>query len=143
MRLFQATANDDIDRCLAIRKKVFVAEQNVPVALEIDGQDSQSVHYLLCDESGPAATLRVREQANHQVKLERMAVLKHARGRGYGAALMKYVLQALARRGVQQVKLSAQCTAIGFYERLGFQAYGDIYLDAGIEHSDMVLELSK
>jgi predicted GNAT family N-acyltransferase len=42
---------------------------------------------------------------------------------------------------VSRVKLGAQIHALGFYERLGFAAVGPVYMDAGIEHRDMIFEL--
>jgi ElaA protein len=52
------------------------------------------------------------------------------------------VADLAAMPGVSRAKLGAQVHALGFYERLGFVAVGPVYLDAGIEHRDMVLGLS-
>ena len=63
-------------------------------------------------------------------------------GTGAGAALIRAALAELrALPGVTRAKLGAQTHAIGFYEKLGFAAYGPEYDDAGIRHRDMALTL--
>ncbi len=75
-------------------------------------------------------------------KIGRVCVLRTARGRGIGAALIRAAVARFREMpGVWTVKLGAQVTALGFYEALGFVAVGAIYDDAGIQHRDMVLGL--
>ncbi|MEG4642300.1 ElaA protein [Paracoccus pantotrophus] len=132
----------DLDTCRAIRRAVFIVEQNVPEAEEWDGRDGEAIHLLARDDSGRAlGTARILVQGATG-KIGRVAVLQSARGTGVGAALIRAALEELrAMPGVTRAKLGAQTHAIGFYERLGFAAYGPEYDDAGIPHRDMALEL--
>ena len=75
-------------------------------------------------------------------KIGRVCVLAEARGADIGAALIRAAVADLAAMpGISRAKLGAQVHALGFYERLGFAAVGPVYMDAGIEHRNMVLEL--
>jgi len=132
----------DLDTCRAIRREVFIVEQNVPEAEEWDGRDGAAIHLLARDDSGRAVgTARILVEGATG-KIGRVAVLKSARGTGTGAALIRAALDELrALPGVTRAKLGAQTHAIGFYEKLGFAAYGPEYDDAGIPHRDMALEL--
>ncbi|RQP05086.1 MAG: GNAT family N-acetyltransferase [Paracoccus sp. BP8] len=132
----------DLDTCRAIRREVFIVEQNVPEAEEWDGRDGAAIHLLARDDSGRAlGTARILVEGATG-KIGRVAVLKSARGTGTGAALIRAALDELrALPGVTRAKLGAQTHAIGFYEKLGFAAYGPEYDDAGIPHRDMALEL--
>ncbi|WJS86148.1 GNAT family N-acetyltransferase [Paracoccus sp. TOH] len=132
----------DLDTCRAIRREVFVVEQNVPEAEEWDGRDGAAIHLLARDDSGAAiGTARILIQGATG-KIGRVAVLQSARGTGAGAALIRAALDELrALPGVTRAKLGAQTHAIGFYQKLGFAAYGPEYDDAGIPHRDMALEL--
>jgi predicted GNAT family N-acyltransferase len=131
---------EEMQECLAIRKEVFVAEQNVPADLEVDGMDPTARHFVVRKEGRIIATCRVRFLGS-AAKIERMAVLKDFRKIGVGRILMRYVLNELGKTGdVQLFKLSAQSYAVPFYEKLGFKTRGSEYLDAGIPHYDMVLE---
>jgi ElaA protein len=130
----------DITTCLTLRRAVFIEEQGVPEADELDDLDDVAIH-LLAHLDGAAvgsARLLVAQGAG---KIGRVCVLQHARGQGVGAALTRAALAHFTRMGLQQAKLSAQLSALAFYERLGFSAYGPVYLDAGIDHRDMRLLL--
>lgn len=128
---------DDLDACLAIRRAVFIEEQAVPEALEIDGLDGRAIHLLARAGGRPVGTARLMI-AGQTGKIGRVAVLPEARGTGLGAALIRAALAEFARRGdVTEARLGAQTHALGFYERLGFTAFGPVYDDAGIPHRDM------
>ncbi|UFS67025.1 GNAT family N-acetyltransferase [Paracoccus denitrificans] len=132
----------DLATCRAIRHEVFVIEQAVPEAEEWDGRDGDAIHLLARDATGMAVgTARILIEGATG-KIGRVAVLKSARGTGAGAALIRAALDELrALSGVTRAKLGAQTHAIGFYEKLGFAAYGPEYDDAGIPHRDMAQDL--
>lgn len=131
----------DIATCRALRRAVFIDEQGVSEADEIDDQDDAAIHLLATDDGRPLATARLVTLGD-TVKVGRVCVLAPARGTGLGAALMRAAVeQARAIPGVIRVKLGAQTHALGFYERLGFRAYGDVFDDAGVPHRMMALDL--
>lgn len=130
------TVTDDFDACMAIRRTVFVQEQNVPEELEQDDHDATAVHLLAVADGVPVGTARLLIDGT-TAKIGRVALLPQARGKGAGAALMRAALDELRARGVTTAKLGAQTHALVFYEKLGFSAYGPEYDDAGIPHRDM------
>ena len=130
----------DLDDCLAIRARVFIEEQGVPLELEIDGLDPQALHVLALNDGRPVGTARMRPVEGH-AKVERVAVLAEARGTGAGRALMEALHGHDRRLGLPEIELHAQVQVIGFYERLGYRAFGPMFLDAGIEHRAMRLRL--
>lgn len=136
------TTAADLELCRTIRLEVFVREQHVPRAEEIDGLDEQSEHYLIWSGAKAIGTTRVR-LVNDYAKIERVALLKAYRGQGFGYSLMQRILADLvALPDIATVKLSAQTAVISFYERLGFVICSEEYIDAGIAHKDMRLSLS-
>lgn len=130
----------DFPACAAIRRRVFIEEQNVPEELELDELDATAIHLLATRNGQPVGTARLLIEGE-TAKIGRVAVLPEARGTGAGAALMRAALDELRARGVRAAKLGAQTHAIGFYEKLGFTAFGPEYDDAGIPHRDMILGL--
>ena len=136
----RVTVTDDFPACSAIRRRVFIEEQNVPEALELDDLDATAVHLLATRDGRAIGTARLLIDGE-SAKIGRVALLPEARGTGAGAALMRAALDELRARGVRTAKLGAQTHAIGFYEKLGFTAYGPEYDDAGIPHRDMSLAL--
>lgn len=122
----------------AVRTAVFIFEQRVPVELEWDGRDAECGHVLARDASGVAmGTGRLLPEQ----KIGRMAVLARARGQGVGAAILRELLQMARERGYDSVELSAQTHALGFYVKAGFAVISEEYLDAGIPHRSMRLQL--
>lgn len=122
----------------AVREAVFISEQAVPVELEWDGLDPGCTHTLAWTGQGYAiATARMQVNGT----IGRLAVLKGWRGRGIGRALLQIFIDLAVRQGLTRVKLSAQLHAVGFYERAGFHAVGDPFMDAGIPHRFMVRDL--
>ena len=131
----------DIAACRALRRTVFIEEQGVPEADEVDDLDDQAIHILAMQDGVPIGSARLLTQGDTG-KVGRVCVLQSARGTGLGAALMQAaVAEFRTIPGIARVKLGAQLHALAFYERLGFTPYGEVFMDAGIEHRDMVLVL--
>ncbi|SDE62428.1 GNAT family N-acetyltransferase [Limimaricola pyoseonensis] len=137
----RVTETDDLAACHALRRTVFIEEQNVSEAEEMDGLDGEAVHLLATLDGSPVGTARLLLRGETG-KIGRVAVLSEHRGAGIGAAIMRKAEEVLrARPGVTRLYLSAQTHALPFYERLGYVAYGPEYDDAGIPHRDMELSL--
>jgi predicted GNAT family N-acyltransferase len=131
----------DLATCLAVRRKVFIDEQGVSEADEVDGLDPVALHLLAMQDAAPVGTARILVEGAVG-KIGRVCVLSQARGTGLGAALIRAAVAELrAMPGVAKAKLGAQVHALVFYERLGFEAVGQVYMDAGIPHRDMVMAL--
>jgi ElaA protein len=130
---------EDITTCRALRRVVFIEEQGVPEADEIDDKDDEAIHLLAHVDGRPVGTARLLVLGDVG-KIGRVCVLPDQRGKGLGAALIHAgVVQFRAMPGITAVKLSAQTHALAFYEGLGFVAYGPEFMDAGIPHRDMKL----
>ncbi|MFP1623870.1 GNAT family N-acetyltransferase [Streptomyces sp. 5K101] len=149
-----AVGPEDREACFAVRKQVFVAEQRVPEDIEYDAHDAEdagTVHVLAVRADGvPLGTGRLlhgpaaagRTGGDLTVgSLGRLAVTRDVRGHGVGVALVRAIEDAARERGLAAVDLHAQTHALGFYERLGYEAYGAEFQDAGIPHRSMRRDL--
>ena len=131
---------DDLAACHALRRTVFIEEQNVPEELEIDDLDDIAIHLLAFVKDRPVGTARLFIKGSTG-KIGRVCVLPEVRGAGLGAALIVEACRHLKDRGCATAQLGAQTQALPFYEKLGFAAFGPIYDDAGIPHRDMMRRL--
>lgn len=122
----------------AIRNEVFIQEQYVDPALEHDAFDYTADHYLLYLENTPVATARWRYTENG-IKLERFAVLKTYRGKGFGDLLLKEVLADVLPLN-RPIYLHAQTQVIKYYKKHGFKKKGRPFYEANIEHYLMELK---
>jgi predicted GNAT family N-acyltransferase len=126
---------DEQGRLMAIRMEVFVVEQKVPEEIERDELDPVCSHLLAVDGDQAVATGRMTADGH----IGRLAVLKSYRGQGIGRRLVQAFVERAVADGLSSVDLNAQTHARGFYEKLGFEAVGDEFIEAGIAHLNMVL----
>lgn len=167
VRVRVAEDEADIAAAQAVRKTVFVDEQDVDPTIEQDGRDGEAIHLLAevdrlgwSDGASSGAlgvglgarcvgAVRVLVEPTPQTPLAglgwsavghlgRLAVLRELRGSGVGAALVRAVEGVVAGRGLPAVYLGAQVHALGFYSRLGYEPVGEEYVEAGIAHRYMV-----
>jgi predicted GNAT family N-acyltransferase len=146
MNIIKVQTNEQLAQCLDIRRAVFIDEQQVPEALEIDEQDVLGVghHVLVLDQDGIAmATARYKAYDAKTAKIQRVAVRKEARGRDYGRQVMTAIEELAYSNGMSEVILDAQVSAVGFYRKLDYQIVSATpFLDAGIEHLRMSKSLA-
>jgi predicted GNAT family N-acyltransferase len=136
----------DLDQAFAIRREVFVEEQNVATEEEFDEFETTSRHFLAKyqDDKGlslPCGTARWRRTSNG-IKLERFAVRKDFRGKGVGKALVKAILDdvfSMQPEPIESIYLHAQVTAMPLYESFGFKKVGPMFEECDIQHYKMVL----
>jgi len=132
------------DRAGRLRQSVFMEELRIPAPLHYDPADDRAVHALVCNRLGqPLATGRLVQEAQGSARIGRVAVLHTMRSTGIGRTLVQALVQVAAERGDARVLLQSQCSAEGFYARLGFQPVGEPTMEAGIPHVDMVRVLAR
>ncbi len=121
---------------VTLRRIVFIAEQGVPEADELDGHDAECTHFLAREAGRAVGCARLRPYGAKR-KVERVAVLKELRGSGLGRQLMDAVEAHALREGQRELVLHAQAAVVGFYEKLGWRSVGPIFEEAGIPHQKM------
>lgn len=123
----------------SIRFKVFVEEQQVPKEMEIDEDDLDALHFLIMDTiaNRPIATGRLLENGH----IGRMAVMEDYLHRKVGSKLLSAIINEARKRNMSKVFLNAQISVVGFYEKNGFTAQGNEFMDAGIPHIKMTQTL--
>ena len=127
----------EMQKCFEIRKDVFVKEQQCDPKDEYEFE-KESTHYLLSEKNIPLATARYRKTENG-IKMERFAVLKSKRGKGYGIKILKKMILDLSHSKLTKY-LHAQVQVVKFYEKVGFKKIGEKFDEVGIMHYKMILE---
>jgi predicted GNAT family N-acyltransferase len=129
-----------------LRREVFVQEQGIDARLVFDDADAQALHATINNRLGQTIAsgrllLGADNHAGQVGHIGRMAVHRVLRGSNLGRDVLVALLDAARLRGNTSVVLHAQCSAQGFYERLGFAPQGERYVEAGIDHINMVMAL--
>nr|XP_019005920.1 uncharacterized protein I203_01238 [Kwoniella mangroviensis CBS 8507]OCF69381.1 hypothetical protein I203_01238 [Kwoniella mangroviensis CBS 8507] len=156
-----ANTPEDIQRCMQIRKDVFIDEQGYDIRVETNDDDHRSAHFLLVllktDEA--VGTIRLINENNQEgeahsymaaaalnPQLGRFAILKQYRGQGLGVPLIQALHDHVREKGGKEVWCQSQAAdptqggvdATGFYKRLGYVNKGEKYIKEGTVHQDMV-----
>jgi predicted GNAT family N-acyltransferase len=131
----------EMDAARGVRRRVFIEEQGVPEVEEWDDLDAAARHFLVLQDGAVIGTARLVLKDDGTGKIGRVAILREHRGAGHGAALVRHLVDDAAALGCRELILDAQVQVVEFYERLGFRAEGEPFMDAGILHRRMRLRV--
>ena len=135
-----AKSEAEILQCYAVRSIVFIEEQCCSFEEEFDNYDNLAIHFLVTVDGEPAGTARIRE-LNDYIKFERLAIRKKFRGQGIAKDFFSYILRYIAGLPSKKIILHAQTYLKEFYESFGFKKSGEEFIEAGIAHYYMEMEL--
>jgi predicted GNAT family N-acyltransferase len=138
----------DMAAALAIREVVFIEEQAVPPEFEHDELDERAFHVLAMAEGHAVGTGRLLDtqetpagETGRWGRVGRMAVLVSHRHAGVGGEVLRRLEAEARHRGLKGIVLHAQVHAKGFYDKLGYVAFGDTFDEVGVPHVAMLKRL--
>ena len=137
-----ARTDDEVHAALRLRYRVFCEEQGVDLAAEQDGRDPEALHLVALEGGRIIGTCRVLLD-DGLARLGRMAVEPGHRGRGIGGALLAGADRAMRQAGAQRIRLHAQTSSRGVYDRAGYEPRGEQFIEEGIEHVAMEKRLAE
>ena len=126
---------------LKARSQIFILEQNMHCQ-DMDGIDFEARHFFLEENGKILAYLRAfyTDDSKSVVKIGRVLSITH--GVGLGADIMKRAIADIKKNMKCQIlSLNSQKSAIRFYEKLGFKTISDEFLEEGVIHLKMQLEI--
>ena len=135
-----AKNNNDLKDIFKIRKIVFIKEQKVPINEEIDGFDEDSKHIIALYKNSPIGCARIRF-IGKKAKLERIAILKNYRGKGFGKNIVEYLIKYSKNKSAGEIVMNAQFYLADYYKKFGFKSRGKTFMEAGIKHIEMCLRV--
>ena len=138
----KAKLPEELSAIQSVREAVFQVEQQVDQALDFDGLDESSDQIIAYLNTQAMGTARVRYLDNKTAKIERLAVLPTARGKGIGQQIMAKGLDIAAQNNISEVVIHAQKYIMSLYQKLGFEPEGEVFEEAGIPHVKMRRKLS-
>jgi len=153
-------SREELEGAFAVRERVFVGEQGVPVQEELDELDEVARHVVALARAGPGApggaralpgpggegaarvigTLRLLVDGE-RAKIGRVAVEREWRRRGIALRMLELAIAQARADGCTRVRLAAQTAATALYERAGFAVESAVFEEAGIPHVWMGLRL--
>ena len=139
VKFFDSLTTRELYEILKIRTAVFVVEQECPYP-EVDGTDYDALHVWLEEDGEIKAYLRAFPKGENTVQIGR--VLSAQRGIGLGGKIIRAGIEAVKEKlPCQRIYIEAQTYALAFYEKVGFVTAGEEFLEDGIPHTPMTLEM--
>jgi predicted GNAT family N-acyltransferase len=126
----------DLSEPFAIRRAVFVEEQGCPESEDFDAFDQSALHLMVYVDEMPAGTGRIWHDGK-KFRIGRLAVLKQFRGQKIGDLALRLLVYKAFSSGAEELFVSAQTYLKRFYEKFGFQADGEEYMEFGLPHITM------
>lgn len=139
VKFFNELTTIELYEILRARAEIFVVEQTC-VYQDLDGKDYDALHVFSVENDRVTACLRIFEKEKDVVQIGRVLTVEHGKGLG-GKLLKEGVARAIEKFHPRQIYLEAQTYAIGFYAREGFKVTSDEFLEDGIPHVEMTLNL--
>lgn len=142
MNIKIAETRNELNDVYAIRKKVFVDEQQVPLSIEIDEHEDAAIHFICYNTNEEAVGASRLRLLGTYGKLERICVLSACRGQSIGKQIIQQMEERITEENIAKATLNAQTHAIDFYEKLGYTVISEPFIDAGIPHVTMEKQLN-
>lgn len=138
-KFFNGLSTRELYEILRTRSEIFVVEQNC-VYQDLDGKDYESLHVFCMENGRVTACLRSFMRDQETAQMGRVVTLEH--GKGLGEKLLKAGIEEIrSKQHPRRIYIEAQCYATGFYAREGFRVCSEEFLEDGIPHVGMILDL--
>lgn len=142
-KTFDELSGSEIYEILKSRAEIFIMEQKI-FYLDMDDIDYDSLHCFIKDGNRVIACLRAYYCDEEKTKVKIGRVLTTSHGRGIGKMLMEKSIAAIRKYyGCDRIYINSQKHAIGFYEKSGFKVTSEEFMEAGIPHKSMELDLTE
>ena len=137
----QVESESELEAAIAVRFRVFVAEQNIPPEEELDEADATATHAIALGKEAVVGTGRLIRLDGVEAQIGRMAVDSAWRRQGVGGQILEFLEQSARAQGARRCVIHAQDYVKSFYATHGYLEHGDTFLEVGIPHVEMRKEL--
>ncbi len=138
-KYFKELTTGELYEILRARSEIFVVEQNC-IYQDLDGKDYESLHVFYEENGRVSAYLRAFLKDSMTAQMGRVLTMQHGTGMG-GRLLKDGITQIREKLHPKRIYIEAQCYAAGYYEREGFRICSDTFMEDGIPHVQMILDL--
>ena len=107
-------------------------------------KDSSSWHFVALDNGKlvGCVVLAPPDKEGHTAQLMQMAVETSEQGKGIGRLLVKELLSFAKLQEIKEVICHSRLYANEFYQKLGFEIYGEVFYEAEVAHNNMIIVLN-
>jgi ribosomal protein S18 acetylase RimI-like enzyme len=104
-------------------------------------EDEEGLHFGYFHENKLISVVSCFEKDDKSMQFRKFATLKEYQHKGFGTALLKYVLAFAEEQKTKRIWCNARTTAIGFYQKLGLKETDIKFYKDGNDYVIMEKEL--
>ena len=135
---FDELTTRELYEILKSRAEVFMLGQGI-ICQDMDDVDYKSRHFFLWENEKICAYLRAFYCSENDVRIGRVLAIN--KRQGIGSQLMKNALEYIKNNmPCDKISVSSQTQAVGFYEKFGFERFGEQFMEEGVPHLKMYLD---
>jgi predicted GNAT family N-acyltransferase len=117
-----------------LRNDVLRVPLGLTLSDEDTAEDATRLHFVALENDIVIATVSMMKLTTETIKLRQMAAANQFQGKGVGLQLVRYAEQSVQKLGFSMVEMAARDTAVPFYEKLGYQTFGEPFMEVGVPH---------
>lgn len=141
IKRFEELSSEELYEIIKIRVAIFCLEQKC-LYQDLDDKDKKAYHVYIKENDKIKAYLRVLDKGISFDEISIGRVLTTERGVGFGNIILKEGIRvAKEKMNADKIKIEAQSYAKGYYEKFGFKQISDEFLEDGIPHIKMILNI--
>lgn len=141
IKRFEELSSEELYEIIKIRVAIFCLEQNC-LYQDLDDKDKKAYHVYIKENDKIKAYLRVLDKGISFDEISIGRVLTTERGVGFGNIILKEGIRVAKEKiNADKIKIEAQSYAKGYYEKFGFKQISDEFLEDGIPHIKMILNI--
>ena len=113
-----------------------ILRQPFGLSFSQDELEEEKEHILIAafDDDDMLACCMLAKVDNKCLRLRQMAVQNNLQGKGIGASMMNFAETVARDKGYKKLIMHARKNVLGFYEKLGYKAVGDEFIEVTIPH---------
>ncbi|MBS1716594.1 MAG: GNAT family N-acetyltransferase [Armatimonadetes bacterium] len=129
------------ERCIDLRRRVLLVPLGLDFTDEQIQQESADLHFALVRDQIPVAACVATKINDFTAQIRQVAVEPAEHGKGLGAQLMRQTAAFLYAEGYREAIVHARANVVPFYLKLGYYPYDSEFIEVGIPHRKMRLQL--
>ena len=144
-KTFEQLTTKEFYEILRLRSEVFVVEQTC-IYNDLDGNDLEAVHMVLIEKEEIVGYLRILNPyvSFDTYSIGRVIINPKYRNRGLSKILLQQGINFVKNElGHSSIKINAESYLQKMYGSFGFVAFGEEFIEDGILHIPMKLNLDK
>lgn len=136
-----AFASEEYREILKLRYEILRRPLGLEVSAKDVATDDKEFHIAAFDNGKIIGCVVLRPITHDIIKLRQMAVYDAYQGKGIGTKLVRYAEELASSRGFKTMETHARTVAQSFYQKLGYVAEGEAFIEATVPNIKMLKSL--